>query len=91
MAYSLTESLQHDRLTVVEVDKAAGRLRVKSEAQVCTDLSCAGTVIRTEQGQTQDLAAINAGDIITMRIEDGRPTEIKVVRRVYDEYSSPEW
>ncbi|HEV8642747.1 MAG TPA: hypothetical protein VGV13_16780 [Methylomirabilota bacterium] len=88
---SLTDSLQRDRLIVVAVDKAAGRLRVKGEAEVCTDLACGGTVIVTEEGRTQDLGEINEGDIVTMDVKDGRAREIRVVRRVYDEYSSPEW
>lgn len=88
---SLTESLKQDRLTVVDVDTAAGRLRVKGEADVCTDLTCDGAVVVTDEGRTQDLATINQGDIITMEMKDGRPRQITVVRRVYDEYSSPEW
>ena len=91
MALSLTESLKHNRLTVVAVDKAAGRLRVKGEDDVCSDLTCDGTVIVTEEGLTQDLAEINEGDIITREVKDGRASEIRVVRRVYEEYSSPEW
>lgn len=91
MALSLTESLKHNRLMVVAVDKAAGRLRVKGEDDVCSDLTCDGTVIVTEEGRTQDLAEINQGDIVTMEVKDGRASEIRVVRRVYEEYSSPEW
>lgn len=91
MAYSLTESLKHNRFSVVAVDKAAGRLRVKSEAEACTDLTCDGTVIVTEDGRTNDLDRVNPGDIITMEQQDGRAKEIRVVRRVYEEYSSPEW
>ena len=91
MAMSLTESLKHNRLTVVAVDKAAGRIRVKGEADVCSDVGCGGTVVVTEDGPTHDLAQINQGDIIMMDVKDGRATEIRVVRRVFDEYSSPEW
>jgi hypothetical protein len=91
MAYSLTESLKHNRFHVVEVDKAAGRLRVRNEAAMCTDLACDGTVIVTDEGRSNDLAQLNAGDIITMQQQDGRAKEIRVVRRVYEEYSSPEW
>lgn len=91
MAYSLTESLKHNRLHVVEVDKAAGRLRVRNEAEMCTDLNCDGTVIVTDEGRSNDLAQLNAGDIVTMEQQDGRAKEIRVVRRVFEEYSSPEW
>ncbi len=91
MAYSLTESLKHNRFHVVEVDKAAGRLRVRNEAEMCTDLNCDGTVIVTDEGRSNDLTQLNAGDIVTMEQQDGRAKEIRVVRRVFDEYSSPEW
>jgi len=91
MAHSLTESLKHNRFLVVEVDKAAGRLRVRNEAEMCTDLNCDGTVIVTDEGRSNDLAQLNAGDIVTMVQQDGRAREIRVVRRVFEEYSSPEW
>jgi hypothetical protein len=91
MTLSLTDSLKQNRLTVVAVDKAAGRLRVRSEAEMCSDLTCDGTLVVTDEGQSQDLGTINAGDIITMELKNGRPSQIRVVRRVYDEYSSPEW
>jgi hypothetical protein len=91
MTFSLTDSLKQNRLTVVAVDKAAGRLRVRSEAEMCSDLTCDGTLVVTDEGQSQDLGTINAGDIITMELKNGQPSQIRVVRRVYDEYSSPEW
>jgi hypothetical protein len=91
MAHSLTESLKHNRFHVVEVDKAAARLRVRNEAEMCTDLNCDGTVIVTDEGRSNDLAQLNAGDIVTMVQQDGRAREIRVVRRVFEEYSSPEW
>lgn len=91
MAKSLTDSLLHDRYSVVAVDKAAGRLRIKSEAQVCTDFACQEAEIVTDEGRTRDLDEINAGDIITLEHQDGKAKEIRVVRRVFEEYSSPEW
>jgi hypothetical protein len=91
MTLSLTDALQKNRLTVVAVDKDAGRIRVKSDAEMCSDLSCEGTLVVTDEGQGQDLGTINAGDIVTMEWKDGRLSQIRVVRRVYDEYSSPEW
>jgi hypothetical protein len=91
MAYSLTDSLKHNRFSVVSVDKAAGTLRVRGEAEVCTDLSCGEAVVVTDEGTSRDLDRLNAGDIITLEQQDGRAREIRVVRRVWDEYSSPEW
>jgi hypothetical protein len=90
MTQSFTEHLKYDRLTVVEVDKAAGRLRVRGVEDACSDLACEGTVVVTADGRTQDLEAINPGDIITMELKDGRARQITVVRRMYEEYSSPE-
>ena len=91
MTQSLTDALQKNRLTVVAVDKTTGQIRVNSDAEMCSDLSCEGTLVVTDEGQGQDLGAINAGDIVTMELKNGRPSQIRVVRRVYDEYSSPEW
>ena len=88
---SLTDSLKQDRLIVVAVDKAAGRIRVKSEAEVCSDLGCDGALVVTDEGQSKDLGNLNAGDIIMLDARNGRASQIRVVRRVYDEYSSPEW
>ena len=91
MARSLTDSLKHDRYRVVEVDKAAGRLRIKSEADMCSDFACGEADVVTDEGRTRDLAEINPGDIVMLDHKDGKATEIRVVRRVFDEYSSPEW
>ena len=91
MARSLTDSLKHDRYRVVAVDKGAGRLRIKSEADMCSDLACGEAEIVTDEGLTRDLAEINPGDIVMLDHTDGKATEIRVVRRVFDEYSSPEW
>lgn len=91
MAYSLTDSLRYNRFSVVSVDKAAGTVRVRSEAEVCTDVSCGDAVVLTDDGASRDLDGLHAGDIITLEEKDGRAQQIRVVRRVWDEYSSPEW
>ena len=91
MARSLTDRIKHDRYSVVAVDKAAGRLRIKSEADMCSDFAFGEAEIVTDEGRTRDLAEINPGDIIMLEHEDGKAKEIRVVRRVFDEYSSPEW
>jgi hypothetical protein len=91
MAMSLTDSLKHNRYSVVSVDKAAGRLRIKSEADICSDFGCGQAEVVTDEGRTRDLAEINPCDIITLEHSNGQATEIRVVRRVFDEYSSPEW
>jgi len=91
MTYRLTDSLDRQRFSVVSVDKAAGRLRVKGTEDVCSDLSCEGAEIITEDGVSKDLENVRPGAIIRMAQEDGRAREIVVVRRAYEEYSSPEW
>lgn len=91
MAYSLTDALQHERFTVVEVDRAAGRLRIRASTEVCSDLACGDAIVQTDEGQTRDLGAINAGDIVAIEERDGQARQIRVVRRVYDEYGSPEF
>ena len=64
MAYSLTDSLKHNRFSIVSVDKAAGTVRVRGEAEVCTDLSCGETVVVTDEGTTRDLEHLFAGQVV---------------------------
>jgi hypothetical protein len=89
---SFTESLQHERHIVVAVDSAKGTVRVRSAAEACTDLACSeGTLVVSDEGTRADLAMLNAGDIVRLEGPGGRPERIVVVRRVWDELSSPEW
>ena len=93
MTQSLTDWLQQNRLVVVAVDPAANRVRLKGAADVCTDVSCAeATVVLTDESARAGLEALNAGDIV--RLDGGtpgRPERIVVVRRVWDELTSPEF
>ena len=92
MVQSLTDALQQERLIVVAVDKNNGRVRVKSESDMCSDLFChEQTLIVTDEGKGSDLDALNAGDIVKLRTVGDRALEIVVVRRVWDELSSPEF
>jgi hypothetical protein len=92
MSQSLTDWLQQSRFVVVAVDPARGHLRIKSEAEVCTDLSChERTLVVTDDGTAPDLTALNAGDIVKIEEASGRPERIVVVRRVWEELTSPEW
>jgi hypothetical protein len=89
---SLTDSLQQDRHIVVSVDAATKTIRIKGVADACTDLSCSDrTLVVSDQGSGPSLAALNAGDIVKLEGPAGRPDRIVVVRRVWDELSSPEW
>ena len=92
MTQSLTDWLQQSRLIVVGVDPQRGRLRVKGEADTCTDLTCSErTLVVTDEGEGPSLAALNAGDIVKIEERAGKAQRIVVVRRVWDELTSPEW
>ena len=89
---SFTESLKGDRHIVVSVDHTSGTGRVKGAAAACTDLACSEqTLVVTDEGTRADLATLNAGDIVRLEGPGDRPERIVVVRRVWDELSSPEW
>jgi hypothetical protein len=89
---SFTEWLQQNRYTVVEVDPAAGRLRLREHGGACRDLACqAETVVVGDDGQRAELHGLNPGDIVRMEAASGRPDRIVVVRRVWEEHTSPEF
>jgi hypothetical protein len=92
MAQSLTDWLQQSRVVVVGVDPASRRVRVKSQAEACTDLSCSERMlVVTDDGAGPDLGTLNAGDIVRLEEQAGRLERIVVVRRVWEELTSPEW
>ena len=92
MTQSLTDWLQQNRFVVVAVDSARRTLRLRSDAEVCTDVSCSErTVVVTDEGTAPDLTALNAGDIVKIEEASGRPERIVVVRRVWEELTTPEW
>jgi hypothetical protein len=92
MSRSLTESLQQDRFIVVATHREKGLVRVRSESEACTDLAChEETVVVTEDGRDGGIAALCPGDIVRVVEGAGRPQEIVVVRRVWEELSSPEF
>ena len=91
MTQSLAEHIQRSRLMVVEVNRAAGRLRVRGEADACTELSCSSeTLVVTDENSSAGLDALNPGDIIKVEPASGRPARIVVLRRAWDELASPE-
>jgi hypothetical protein len=93
MAQSLTDWLQENRLVVVSVDAVARRVRLKGASDICTDVACADqTVVVTDETAAGALDALNAGDIV--RLDGGTPSapqRIVVVRRVWEELTSPEF
>jgi hypothetical protein len=90
---SLTDSIQQSRHLVVAVDPVRHTVRLKGVAGACTDLSCSDQllVVSDDAGTGADLATLNAGDIVKLEGPPDRPHRIVVVRRVWDELSSPEW
>jgi hypothetical protein len=77
---------------VVSVDKETGRLRVKGSADNCSDLTCHGeTVVVADDGTRGDLDLLNPGDIIKVEPAIDRPSKIVVVRRAWEELTSPEF
>lgn len=91
MTQSLAEHIQRSRLVVVEVKRAEGRLRVRGEADVCSELACsAHTLVVTDDDTGAGLDALNPGDIIKVEPAGGRPERIVVLRRAWDEIASPE-
>ena len=91
MAQSLSESIQQSRMTVVEVDKRRGRLRVRGTADVCTDLSCSEHArVVTDEEVKADLDFLNPGDIVKIEPGVGSVERIVVVRRAWEEIASPE-
>jgi len=93
MTQSLTDWLQQSRLIVVSVDPSTRRLRVKGVADVCSDLSCSeGTVVVIDDVGSGGLGALNAGDIVKLEGGSaGQPERIVVVRRAWEELTSPEF
>jgi hypothetical protein len=92
MSQPLTEWLRHSRLLVVDVQHELGRVRVRSETDGCSDLACgAQAVVVDEAGATGSLDTLNPGDVIKVASEPGEPQRLVVVRRVWDELTSPEF
>ena len=91
MTQSLTEWLRDSRLMVVEVDKDKGRLRVKGDADACSDIACSeGTVVVADDEADATLDTLNPGDIVRVESTPGQPQRIVVLRRVWEELTSPE-
>jgi hypothetical protein len=92
MEQGLTEWAQASRLTVVEVMKEAGAIRVRDAADQCTQISCGpGTTIAADDVDPGGLETLGAGDIIRIDERPGGARRIMVVRRSWDEITSPEF
>jgi hypothetical protein len=89
---SLSDQLQRERLIVVEVMKEAGSIRVRNAAESCTEVTCGcEAIVEASEGPTGGLEALCPGDIIRMESDQESPRRIVVVRRVWEELTSPEF
>jgi len=90
MTQNLTERLQTVRLTIVEVDPARGRLRVRGEADACSEIACGEqTLVLSDEGRG-GLETLYPGDIVKVEPAGTQPERIVIVRRAWDEIASPE-
>jgi hypothetical protein len=91
MAQTVTDWLYESRLTVVAVDTVARRIRLKGTADVCTDVTCSSEAEVVADDVQGGLDALCPGDIVRIESTAGAAERIRVVRRVWDEFSSPEF
>jgi hypothetical protein len=90
MTQSLTEWLQKTRLTIVEVDATRRRLRVRGEADACSELACGERTVVVADEVRGGLEALSPGDIIKVEPASGGAQTIVVLRRSWEEIASPE-
>jgi hypothetical protein len=90
----LTDSIQRDRLVVLQVDPAAGRLyclEAGARVRVVEFTKDALPLIVTDGVRRADLSLLIAGDLIKIqRGADGQAHTIVVLRHTSDEIGSPE-
>jgi hypothetical protein len=92
MVQSLTDWLKQSRLIVVAVEADKGRVRVKSDGEACSDLACGErALVVSDEDPTGTLDSLNPGDIVKVERAAGKPDRIVVVRRVWEELTSPEF
>ena len=77
LAAGLTERMQTERMTVVQVDRTRGQF-------LCAEHR------RWTQVAKADVTKLGAGDIVSVERGDGQTWKVRVVRTASDELSSPE-
>jgi hypothetical protein len=87
-AGSLTAELERDRMTVVEVDKAAGAVRLRNSVSTSW-LQAPGATIIAPHATKRDLGLLHTGDIVRLR-RDGEALTIIILRTAADEIGSSE-
>lgn len=87
-AGSLTDELAANRMTVVEVDKAAGAVLLRNSAST-NWLQAQGATIIAPHVTKRDFGLLHAGDIVRLR-RDGEAVTIIILRTAADEVGSLE-
>ena len=87
-AGSLTDELQTNRMTVVEVDKAAGAVLLRNSVSTSW-LQAQGATIIAPHATKRDFGLLHTGDIVRVR-RDGGALTIIILRTAADEVGSLE-
>jgi hypothetical protein len=88
---NLTAAVQTGRMTVLTVDRDANQIvSLNSEGEVRVTTVSDKALVVTEDKKAADLALLNAGDIIQVEPRDGQVQRIRVLRRAWQETTSPE-
>src|SRR6267143_7042312 len=59
MTQGLTDWLQHNRLTVIGVDKERGRIRVRAHDDACSDITCGDSLLVAGEGSDRKSTRLN--------------------------------
>ena len=91
-AGGLTDSLQSERMTVVEVNATHGQIVcVNGNPEKRIVLRAAGGVsVISEAGQKGGLGSLNPGDTIKADVRHGQTREIMILRRAWAETGASE-
>jgi hypothetical protein len=88
---SLTAAIQTGRMTVLKVNREANQIvSLNSEGRVRVTGVSNNTMVVTEDKKAADLALLNPGDLIQLEPRDGQIQRILVLRRAWQETTSPE-
>jgi hypothetical protein len=88
---NLTAAIQAGRMTVLKVNREANQIvSLNSEGRVRVTGVSNNIMVVTEDKKGADLALLNPGDIIQVEPRDGQIQRIVVLRRAWQETTSPE-
>ena len=91
-AGGLTESLQSERMKVVEVNATHGQIvcvNGNPEKRIVHRVA-SGVPVIGEAGQKVGLGSLNPGDIIKAHVRDGQTRQIIILRRAWAELGASE-